>query len=59
MGRMTFKKRKEKTDQGLGWKAQAPRLFFFNVRAHVRLFFYSSYFIFGFKKMIKQIIELN
>jgi hypothetical protein len=21
MGRMTFKKRKEKTDQGLGWKA--------------------------------------
>jgi hypothetical protein len=28
MGLMTFKKRKEKTDQGLGWKAQAPRLFF-------------------------------
>jgi len=24
---MTFKKRKKKTDQGLGWKAQAPRLF--------------------------------
>jgi len=24
---MTFKKRKKKTDQGLSWKARAPRLF--------------------------------